>query len=320
MPPVTLTGAAGRDLVHILAELFDNALHFSPPDSGVTTRWARTIDGGLVLDIIDHGIGISPHDLDELNHRIASTPQVTPDTARHMGLFVVSELATRHHISVTLRPTLDRTRNAGHRHRATGALSGTSRPDHRSCCAAHLGGLGSTSRTSGRASGRLLPDHPPRGLGEPDQTQPRRTQRGRELPPVPNASDRAATQRRQLPRTVRAAPQCIPCRVVSLYQLEMGVCAPQGTPQPRGNPKACCPVVSPKTLRRCSLQQPPAHSTPPPALRSPERSAAIATVRLEYANAPAASGIRCDLRPLLRVITGPSVRGATKARLTARHR
>ncbi|PQP20046.1 ATPase [Rhodococcus opacus] len=113
IPPVTLTGAAGHDLVHILAELFDNALHFSPPNSGVTTNCARTIDGGLVLDIIDHGIGISPHDLDELNHRIASTPQVTPDTARHMGLYVVSELATRHHISVTLRPTLDRTRNAG---------------------------------------------------------------------------------------------------------------------------------------------------------------------------------------------------------------
>ncbi|MGW5153231.1 ATP-binding protein [Rhodococcus koreensis] len=113
VPPVTLTGAAGHDLVHILAELFDNALHFSPPDSTVTIRCGRTRDGALVLDIIDHGIGISPHDLDELNHRIASTPEVTPDTARHMGLYVVSDLATRHHISVTLRPTLDRTRNAG---------------------------------------------------------------------------------------------------------------------------------------------------------------------------------------------------------------
>ncbi|MFD7010860.1 ATP-binding protein [Rhodococcus jostii] len=113
IPPVTLTGAAGHDLVHMLAELFDNALHFSPPDTAVTTNCARTIDGGLVVDIVDHGIGISPDDLSELNHRIASTPQVTPDTARHMGLYVVSDLATRHHISVTLRPTLDRTRNAG---------------------------------------------------------------------------------------------------------------------------------------------------------------------------------------------------------------
>lgn len=113
IPHVALDGAAGRDLVHILAELLDNALRFSPPGSDVTTRCRHTIDGGLVLDIIDYGIGTSPHDLDELNHRIASTPQVTPDTARHMGLFVVSKLATRHRISVALRPTLDRTRDAG---------------------------------------------------------------------------------------------------------------------------------------------------------------------------------------------------------------
>jgi signal transduction histidine kinase len=113
IPPVTLTGTAGHDLVHILAELFDNALHFSPPDTAVTTNCARTIDGGLVIDIVDHGIGISSQDLGELNHRIASTPEVTPDTARHMGLFVVSDLAARHGMSVTLTPTLDRTRNAG---------------------------------------------------------------------------------------------------------------------------------------------------------------------------------------------------------------
>lgn len=113
VPSVALTGTAGRDLVHVLAELFDNSLHFSPPDSAVTATCARTIDGGVVIEIVDRGIGMSPNDLRELNDRIASTPEVTPDTARHMGLFVVSELAKRHDITVTLRPTLDRPRNAG---------------------------------------------------------------------------------------------------------------------------------------------------------------------------------------------------------------
>ncbi|MFC9362013.1 sensor histidine kinase [Rhodococcus sp. NPDC057014] len=113
VPPVALTGTAGRDLVHVLAELLDNSLHFSPPDSAVTTTCARTIDGGVVIEIVDRGIGMSPIDLRELNDRIASTPEVTPDTARHMGLFVVSELAKRHDITVTLRATLDRPRNAG---------------------------------------------------------------------------------------------------------------------------------------------------------------------------------------------------------------
>lgn len=113
VPPVALSGVAGRDLVRVLAELLDNSLHFSPPDSAVTTTCARTVDGGVIIEIADRGIGMSPTDLRALNSRIASTPEVTPDTARHMGLFVVSELANRHDMTVTLRPTLDRPRNAG---------------------------------------------------------------------------------------------------------------------------------------------------------------------------------------------------------------
>ncbi|WP_257015360.1 ATP-binding protein [Rhodococcus sp. ACS1] len=113
VPPVALTGMAGRDLVHALAELLDNSLHFSPPDSAVTVICARTIDGGVVIEIVDRGIGMSSTDLHELNDRLAATPEVTPDTARHMGLFVVSELSNRHNITIALRPTLDRPRNAG---------------------------------------------------------------------------------------------------------------------------------------------------------------------------------------------------------------
>ena len=65
VPLVTLTGTAGRDLVHILAELLDNSLHFSPPDSAVMTTCARTIDGGVVIEIVDRGIGMSATDLHE---------------------------------------------------------------------------------------------------------------------------------------------------------------------------------------------------------------------------------------------------------------
>ena len=113
VPPVTLTGTAGRDLVHILAELFDNSLHFSPPDTAVMTTCARTIDGGVVIEIVDRGIGMSATDLHEVNDRVAAAAEVTPDTARRMGLFVVSELSKRHNITITFRRTLDRSRNAG---------------------------------------------------------------------------------------------------------------------------------------------------------------------------------------------------------------
>jgi signal transduction histidine kinase len=111
--PVTLTGTAGRDLVHILAELLDNSLHFSPPDTAVMTTCARTIDGGVVIEIVDRGIGMSATDLHEVNDRVAAAAEVTPDTARRMGLFVVSELSKRHHITISFRRTLDRPRNAG---------------------------------------------------------------------------------------------------------------------------------------------------------------------------------------------------------------
>ena len=50
VPPVTLTATAGRDLVHVLAELLDNSLHFSPPDSAVTTThgWEDATDEEIV--------------------------------------------------------------------------------------------------------------------------------------------------------------------------------------------------------------------------------------------------------------------------------
>lgn len=69
---MTLTGTAGRDLVHILAELLDNSLHFSPPDTAVMTTCARTIDGGVVIEIVDRGIGMSATDLHEVNDRVAA--------------------------------------------------------------------------------------------------------------------------------------------------------------------------------------------------------------------------------------------------------
>ncbi|WP_257226556.1 sensor histidine kinase [Rhodococcus opacus] len=112
-PPVALAGAAGVDLVHILAELIDNSLQFSPPDSDVTVRCTRTADGGLLVEVADRGIGLSPSDLSAINDRLAATAEVTADTARRMGLFVVSELAARHTMTVVLRATLQRSRNAG---------------------------------------------------------------------------------------------------------------------------------------------------------------------------------------------------------------
>ncbi len=112
-PDGALSGAVATDIVHLLAELVDNSLRASPPDSIVTFSFARAVDGGLLVEIADRGIGIPVEELEIINQRLTSGGAVGPDTARHMGLFVVSRLAERHGLTVRLRPTFDTARNPG---------------------------------------------------------------------------------------------------------------------------------------------------------------------------------------------------------------
>jgi len=112
-PDGALSGAVATDIVHLLAELVDNSLRASPPDSNVTFSFARAVDGGLLVEIADRGIGIPADELETINQRLAKGGEVGPDTARHMGLFVVSRLAERHGLTVRLRPTFDTARNPG---------------------------------------------------------------------------------------------------------------------------------------------------------------------------------------------------------------
>ncbi|WP_187776170.1 sensor histidine kinase [Antrihabitans cavernicola] len=104
-PDGALSGNDAADVVHLAAELIDNALRYSPPESPVSVTAARAVDGGYLIDIADSGIGMHDEDLQAANGRLASGGEVTPDTARRMGLFVVGRLATRHGITVRLRPT-----------------------------------------------------------------------------------------------------------------------------------------------------------------------------------------------------------------------
>ncbi|WP_336872928.1 HAMP domain-containing sensor histidine kinase [Rhodococcus qingshengii] len=110
VPIATLKGFATADVVHVLTELLDNALRYSPPNSTVSIKAARTIDGALIIEIADHGLGIVDADIRRMNGLLSSGGTVTPDTARKMGLFVVSRLSLRHGITVRLRPTGDSAR------------------------------------------------------------------------------------------------------------------------------------------------------------------------------------------------------------------
>lgn len=104
-PHSSLGGGVATDIVHLLAELLDNSLRASPPDTRVHIAFARAVDGGVLLEVTDQGIGLPAADLAAINERLASGGQVGPETARHMGLFVVSRLAARHGLTVRLRGT-----------------------------------------------------------------------------------------------------------------------------------------------------------------------------------------------------------------------
>lgn len=98
---------AVNDVVHLLAELLDNATSFSPPDTTVVVD-ARRAGDRVILQIEDRGIGISPEQLAELNARLASPPLVDVAVSRMMGLVVVGRLAARHGIQVELRAAAER--------------------------------------------------------------------------------------------------------------------------------------------------------------------------------------------------------------------
>ncbi|MET8906718.1 nitrate- and nitrite sensing domain-containing protein [Micromonospora sp. NPDC004551] len=104
---IEVAAHAVNDLVHLVAELFDNATAFSPPDSHVMVE-ARRVGDRASLYVEDRGIGISHEQLRELNERLATPPQVDVAVSRMMGLVVVARLASRHGVKVELRPGADR--------------------------------------------------------------------------------------------------------------------------------------------------------------------------------------------------------------------
>ncbi|HXS86476.1 MAG TPA: ATP-binding protein [Mycobacterium sp.] len=103
VPDCTIAGAASGDIVHLLAELIDNALRYSPPASPVRVSAGFRSDGAVLLQITDVGLGMTDGDRRIANMRLRAGGEVSPDSARHMGLFVVGRLADRHGIRVRLR-------------------------------------------------------------------------------------------------------------------------------------------------------------------------------------------------------------------------
>ena len=95
---------AVSDLGHLFAELLENATTFSPPETPVRVS-ARPDAGGVLVEIEDHGLGMSPVALEATNHRLAQPQEFDPAESARLGLFVVALLAAQRGIRVVLRPT-----------------------------------------------------------------------------------------------------------------------------------------------------------------------------------------------------------------------
>ncbi|MDQ1035537.1 signal transduction histidine kinase [Streptomyces sp. V3I8] len=104
---VFLAPPAVADVIHLLAELIDNATTYSPAPSAVGVR-AGLVAKGLAVEIEDRGLGMSEDDYASFNAQLAVPPQfdvvALADDLR-LGMFVIARLANRHGITVTLRPS-----------------------------------------------------------------------------------------------------------------------------------------------------------------------------------------------------------------------
>lgn len=100
--PDFIQGAAVADVTHLLAELIENAVLYSPPSARVQVRGSRAANG-YAVEVEDRGLGIRAQDRAVLNERLARPPEFDIADSDQLGLFVVARLALRQDIRVSLR-------------------------------------------------------------------------------------------------------------------------------------------------------------------------------------------------------------------------
>ena len=104
LDPVLVHGRASADLAHLLAELIENGLRHSPPRELVEVSGQRAgLVHGYRITIVDHGLGMTPDDLERANQRLAGAESFAVTPAKYLGHYVTAVLAARHGIAVSLQ-------------------------------------------------------------------------------------------------------------------------------------------------------------------------------------------------------------------------
>ncbi|MFD5626523.1 nitrate- and nitrite sensing domain-containing protein [Streptomyces sp. NPDC127072] len=157
VPEAEIHGRAVTDLVHLLAELLENATTFSSPQTKVRVTATRLPDGRVMVEIHDKGIGLTAEDFADINHKLANPPTVDAAISQRMGLFVVGRLSDRHGIRVQLRPSGEQ----------AGTTSLVMLPD----AITHGGGGGEQLQRDEFTVSQIMPEQPQAFQGEPFQAQ-----------------------------------------------------------------------------------------------------------------------------------------------------
>ena len=97
-----LTGPAVADVIHMIAELVENATVFSPPNTPVRLT-GEVVGKGFAVEVEDRGLGMSEEKLAGLNERLATPPEFDLSDSDQLGLFVAGRLAARHGIKISMR-------------------------------------------------------------------------------------------------------------------------------------------------------------------------------------------------------------------------
>jgi signal transduction histidine kinase len=102
-PGISVAGQSVSDIVHLLAEILENATTFSADHAKVHVTGEALDAGGALIRVIDSGVGLPEDRLAVINGRLDIPPAADVSVSRHMGLFAVSHLAARHGVRVRLR-------------------------------------------------------------------------------------------------------------------------------------------------------------------------------------------------------------------------
>src|SRR5690606_33576629 len=104
IPEVAVVGRVVGDLIHLLAELIENATMYSPPHTEVRVS-GELVPNGLAIEVEDRGLGMTPEAMAAANEALSGPPTFDPARSERLGLLVVAQIATRLDLKVTLRPS-----------------------------------------------------------------------------------------------------------------------------------------------------------------------------------------------------------------------